>query len=121
MIDILDVLLNASLIALFTSITMYVMSNIIMKNVKKDLKREAEEWLNSEKGQKAIYSIGLLLGNAIMTGSGLGPAKSGGKLKLQDILMQGLMSFFQGNLKLPTSGTESPKQTSQGEGFKSKF
>jgi len=43
--------------------------------------------------QKRIYSIGTLLGQGIAQGTGL--KSSGGKLKFQDIIMQGASMFLQ--------------------------
>lgn len=73
-------------------ITMY----LGWKLAKRDAKRQIEEWINSDIGQKAIYSIGILLGNAIKQGVGI--TGSGGKMKMENIIMQGIAGFIQGKL-----------------------
>ena len=78
-----------------TPITFYVG----YKLAKKDAKQQIEQWINSDTGQKAIYSIGLLLGNAIKQGVGLGTG--GGKMKFENLLVQAGIGFLQNKGILP--------------------
>lgn len=48
-----------------------------------------------EKLQRSIYSVGILLGNGIATGTGL---KGGGKMKFTDLIFQGIGQFLQGKM-----------------------
>lgn len=47
---------------------------------KQELKDMAEQWLNSEKGQKALLQIGALIGNGVKTGVGLNAPRGKGGL-----------------------------------------
>lgn len=54
-----------------------------VETLKIDVKRDLETWLNSETGQKAIFSIGAIIGNGAKAGFGIGT--KGGKFKWQDL------------------------------------
>jgi hypothetical protein len=83
-------------------------SYVTFKIVKKSMKSEIEEWLNSPKGHEAIYSIGVLLGNAIMQGTGLQkPAK--GKGGLEALVVQGITALLSGKLNLGSAPAETPQ------------
>lgn len=66
----------------------------LIKNTKKELKGEAEAWLNSEKGQKALYTIGVLVGNGVKGGFGIKKGK--GKFKFEDIIGQIASRWIEG-------------------------
>jgi len=104
MSEIVPIVGAAAVGVLSGSISSYVMFRI----VKKSIKREAEEWLNSEKGQKAIYTIGVLLGNAIKQGVGLGTG--GGKLKFENIIGQAIAGFIQSKIPVSQNTYEQPQQ-----------
>lgn len=99
MSEIVPILASGIIGALSGSIGSYV----IFKIVKRSMKHDIEEWLNSERGQKAIYTIGVLLGNAIKQGVGLG--SSGGKLKLENIIGQAIAGFIQSKIPIGTAQT----------------
>ncbi len=75
-------------------------SYVTFRVVKKSIKTEAEAWLNSEKGQKAIYTIGVLLGNAIKQCVGLGGGGGGGKIKLENIIGSAIAGFIQSKIPI---------------------
>lgn len=60
---------------------------------KNQLKNEAETWLNSESGQKAIYSIGAIIGNGAKAGIGI--KTSGGKFKFENLIAEIAGRFIQ--------------------------
>jgi len=70
------------------------------------IKGDLEKWLNSETAQKALYSIGGLIGNG--AASGLGIQKGSGKFKWQNLVGDLATQFIQGKLQLP-KGIVSPK------------
>lgn len=50
----------------------------MLDKAKTEIKLEAEEWLNSEKGQKALFSIGALIANGAKSGFNLNIPKGKG-------------------------------------------
>jgi len=93
MSEIVPILVSGVVGVLGGSVGSYVMFKI----VKSSMKTEIEQWVNSEKGREAIYSIGILLGNAIATGSGLNRlTKTQGGLK--GMVMQGIAQFIQSKI-----------------------
>jgi len=107
----LETLLSAGIGALTVFLSMLIVSKKIdnmVENTKKQLKVEAEAWLNSEKGQKAIFTVGAIIGNGAK--SGLGMNSRSGKFKWQDLAGQVITEFFtkgkgfnlQGNTKTPS-------------------
>ena len=63
---------------------------------KGQIKVDLEKWVNSEVAQKALYSLGGMIGSGAMAGSGLQP--KGGKMKFPDLIMQLASTFIQGKL-----------------------
>lgn len=95
----IEVVINAVISALTVLLGYYVISKKAEKIVEKtkiELKDELEDWLNSENGQKALFSIGALIGNGAKSGFGLN-ARSG-KYKPQDLLAQIAAQFIQQKL-----------------------
>lgn len=92
--DLLLILASGAISGLSAGIVGYLLLN----HTKKALKTELEAWLNSEKGQKAIYQIGVLLGNAIKQGVGL--QTKGGSLKLDNLIGQAIAGFIQNRFNL---------------------
>ena len=72
--------------AIMTSVSVSIGSYITFKIIKKKLKQEAETWLNSETGQKALYSIGAMIAQGAK--DSIPFVSKGGKFKWQDILVQ---------------------------------
>lgn len=68
----------------------------IIEDLKDQLKHDAEGWLNSETGQKALYQIGGLIGTGAR--SGLGLQKRGGKRGLMDVAIELGSEFLKGRL-----------------------
>lgn len=95
----LSVLISAFYIKRFLAVT--------IENQKVYIKNEVETWLNSEKGQKALFQIGAIIGNGAKAGIGL--ESRGGKFKLQDLIGQIAMQYFTGNQGVFGQGQESPK------------
>lgn len=98
-----EIILNASLSAIISGLTLlmgyYVLTKKAEKMVEKQknlIKSDVQSWLNSENGQKALYSIGALVGNGARTGIGL-QTKSG-KFKWQDLVGQIVGSYVQKNV-----------------------
>ena len=79
--------------------------NGIMDNLESKLKKDVEEWLNSEKGQKALYSIGGMIGAGARQGIGLG--KGGGKFSFADLATQIVGGFFNKQGQQTPSGQQS--------------
>lgn len=90
------------------SIMSYIMAKIMVKNVKKEAEPMIDKaytqvftkfraFLNEEDGQKMIYSLGVLMGNGARTG--LGIQKTGGKFKIQDLIMQGVGQYIQSKIQ----------------------
>ena len=57
----------------------------IVDELKSELKGDAEAWLNSETGQKALFSIGAMVANGGKAGLGL--QKTGGKKGLEGLII----------------------------------
>jgi hypothetical protein len=92
----------------------------IFDHLEVKIKKDAEDWLNSEKGQQALYQIGVLVGNGAKSGFGLA---KGGKFGFKDILMQAAGGLLQnGGLKSlfsPAEGTPAavPQKVPDSQGF----
>jgi len=98
-----EILMNASISAVITTLSLVIGYYVLSKKAEKlietnkiQLKIEAENWLNSEKGQKALYSIGALIGNGARTGIGL--QTKTGKFKFQDLLGQIAGNYIQNKI-----------------------
>lgn len=120
-----EMILNASLSAIITSLSIligyYVLTKKAEKMVEKHkilLKNDLEAWLNSEKGQKAIYSIGAIIGNGAKTGFGL--KTKGGKFKWQDLAGQIIGNYVQSKVLPSMNGVVSVDGAKKavGENFK---
>jgi len=61
--------------------------------LKAESKEQLELWLNSETGAKALYGIGVYIGNGAKSGIGLG--NKGGKFKFDDLIAQAGSQFLQ--------------------------
>lgn len=88
-----EILLNASISAIITTLSLVIGYYVLSKKAEKMIetqkiliKNDVGKWLNSETGQKALYSIGALIGNGARTGIGL--QTKTGKFKLQDLIGQ---------------------------------
>jgi len=65
----------------------------IIETKQEELMQSGQDLLNSEEGQKLLYSIGALIGNGAMAGTGL--KKKSGKFQWQDLAAQVVGSFIQ--------------------------
>lgn len=96
MVTMLETIIS-SLISTITLVIAYIYTQRMIKNtvenIKRELKLELETWLNSENGQKAIYSIGAIIGNGAKSGFGL--QTKGGKFKWQDLVGQIASQYIQ--------------------------
>jgi uncharacterized membrane protein YbjE (DUF340 family) len=72
-----------------------------IENSKKELKNEVEMWLNSEKGQKALYAIGALVGSGMKAQFSF--LTKGGKFKWQDLVAQIGIGWAQKSGLIPTA------------------
>jgi len=77
------------------------------------VRNEIFDYLESEEGQKMIFSIGALFGNGVKSGLGMNPRR--GKFKWQDLISMAIAQFFQS--KLPTSAVSSEKYNNPYEKF----
>lgn len=75
---------------------------------KNQLKTEVEGWLNSETGAKALYGVGMMLGQGAKQSIGIGT--KGGKMKWTDLLAQIGINWAQKNLNLGNLGQTGPGQ-----------
>lgn len=92
--SIIEPILNAVMVGISASIGAYIGGRLMYRHIKNDVKPTLETYLNSEQGRNAIMSIGILLGNAIMTGSGLQkPNRSQGGLN--GLISQGIGILMQ--------------------------
>jgi len=108
----LEIILSAVITTIITTFSIvigyYVLTkkaNEMIETNKKTLKNDMEIWLNSETGQKALYSIGALIGNGAK--SGIGIQTKSGKFKWQDLIGQIVGSYVQGNI-LPKIAQTNP-------------
>lgn len=96
----------------------FIVSKIIKKDIKNDaldvyegfkaqIKYDAEQWLNGETGQKALFQIGALIGNGAKSGIGL--QKRGGKKGLEGFIMDIAGEF----LKNKFGQSQQPQQPQQ--------
>jgi len=112
----LDILLILSIAIVFATITIYVIYKKAIKfietmlptlllssieAVKPQLKRELEEYVNSEKFQKAAMGIGALIGNGAKTGFGF-QGSTKGKNGISGLIGDVLSQFI--NQKIPNIG-----------------
>jgi len=76
--------------------TMYISKKLekTIESEKKKAKTEIQAWLNSENGQKALFTIGAIIGNGAKSGFGL--TQKTGKFKMEDLIGQ-----IVGNYVLP--------------------
>ena len=89
MFEVLNLVYPGVITILSALMVYYLASKKVEKTInfyKKQLKDEAEKWLNSETGTKALYSVGVMVGNGAKDSIGLG--SKGGKFKWQDLLAQ---------------------------------
>lgn len=103
----MDILTIVCLNTLITAFIAYVLLRVIMgnfpeiiENLKGEIKSDLETWLNSDKGQKALYQIGGLVGHGAVAGAGI--QKTGGKFKWENVLGELVTSWIQG--KNPLGG-----------------
>jgi len=90
------VILNTIMSVLSAYIVYYMLSKKAEKTVnfyKNLLKNDAEAWLNSETGAKALYGIGMMIGQGAKQSIGIGT--KGGKFKWKDMLIQMGLSYVQ--------------------------
>jgi len=86
---VLDISLSAVMSLISALIVYFLLEKKAEKTIekyKKELKIEAESWLNSDNGQKAIYSIGAIIGNGAKAGFGI--STRGGKFKLENLVSE---------------------------------
>jgi len=84
---VLDISLSAVMSLISALIVYFLLEKKAEKTIEKyknQLKNEAEQWLNSDNGQKAIYSIGAIIGNGAKAGLGIN-ARSG-KFKIENLV-----------------------------------
>src|SRR3990170_8418451 len=97
---ILGAIINAVIVGpIIAYLTSYLAKRMVkntVKDLKNDLKTELEAWLNSEKGQKALYLVGGLVASGMK--SGLGLQKTGGKMSLEGIIAQLVGNFLQAKI-----------------------
>ena len=79
-------------------IATYIIAKKIMKDTKDDIIDEVFDIIQTEDGQKFLYSVGALIGNGIKTGVGI--SGKGGKFKLQDVLMSAVGQFIQSKIPI---------------------
>ena len=115
--DILGTLINAALTGLTVALMTYVISKRMLAQAKRDIKQEAEAWLNSDVGQKAIFSIGALIANGAKSGFQLqNPRGKGG---FEGLIMNVIGQFIQSKLPAVVSGEISPAAAT--EKFKTEY
>jgi len=92
----------------------------ILENSKNTLKKELEDWLNTEKGKIALYMVGTMIGNGLKTGVGFGGK---GKRKWEDLAMEGISQFLKGGFKFPSGENKSTTDlaTKKPDDWKPKF
>jgi len=86
----------------------YIVLNLFVKRAKKQLKEEAVAWINSEIGQKAIFSIGALAGQGAKTGFGI--SKTGGKFNIQSIIAQIAGNYLERQFNVGSPAQTAPQQ-----------
>ena len=87
--------------------SIYFLARKLIENEKKRLKTELEAWLNSENGQKALFSIGALMAAGMKSGMGL--TQKGGKFKMEDLIGQIIGSFIQKQIPNLISQEQKPE------------
>jgi len=107
-------ILNPILLGFIAYLSIRKLRNMIpetIESLKIDVKKEFEAWLNSETGQRAIYTIGAIIGNGAKEGFGMG--KKGGKFKWQDLLGEIIGGYAKQKLGLTEQGeTPAPSKES---------
>lgn len=102
-----EYILTAVIVALSTFIGVWYIqrkAEILIENTKYDIKEEVKTWLNSEVGQKALFTVGAIIGNGAKSGFGIS-AKSG-KFKWQDLLGQIAGNYIQNTFGGGTQGVQ---------------
>ena len=105
------VALNTIMSLLSAFIVYYLLSKKAEKTVefyKNTLKTEAEAWLNSETGAKALYGIGAMIGQGAKQSIGMGT--TGGKFKWQDLVTQIGLKWVENKIPGLGLGTSTPGQ-----------
>jgi cell division protein FtsW (lipid II flippase) len=89
-----------------------MVSNLFLSGfdaLKPKLKEEIGGWLNSEKGQKALWEIGGLIGNGAKSGLGYG-GSTRGKGGLQGLLTDLIGNYIQQKVGLPNQVANTTSQ-----------
>lgn len=103
----MDILISSLIPSLLTLIGGYFILKRLKKEVKNiacdiifeqktEIKHDLEDWLNSDAGLKALYTIGSLIGSGALKGTGI--QKGTGKLKWQDLALQVASGFIKDKL-----------------------
>lgn len=89
--DVFEIIMSIACLSSAVGIT-YVMFSLkkyvenLISEQKAELKAELEAWLNSEKGQKALYTIGALVAQGAKDSMPF--ISKGGKFKMTDLIAQ---------------------------------
>lgn len=103
------VLLNNAIFAIILFVFLRVLIGKlpqITEFLRETIKNDLETWLNSETGQKALYSIGGLIGHGAVAGSRI--QKTGGKFKWENLLGDIVSQYIQ--TKIPLIPKVNPNQ-----------
>jgi len=87
-----------------TFLSVFIGVKYAQKKLTEELEDKIFDVLESEEGQKLVYSIGVLLGNGIK--SGVGFKGSRGKFKWQDLIGYTIAQFIQSKLPVQQGATE---------------
>jgi len=101
-------ILSAVIGSLLTVVVGYATFKLTLPSIKKELftalldekslENALQVAINNEKLQKFLYEAGGLVGSGASAGLGLGGRSGGGKLKLQDLIMQLAGGYLQNKL-----------------------
>ncbi len=120
--NMLDSLYGVFSVLLGTLIATFILefrAKKLINQYKKELKQEAEAWLNSETGQKAIFQIGAIIGNGAK--AGLGMTTKSGKFRWQDLAGQVLSQWIQGRMPQTKAFNQPEQQNNTDLGWKKKL
>ena len=96
--SVLSGIITGLIIAIIAYIAIVKYVPKMIENQKILIKNEIEEWLNSEKGQKAIFLIGGLAANGIKSGFNI--SGKSGKFKWQELAADIIDNLFRSKMNV---------------------
>jgi len=106
MMEISIALLTGSIMGVTFALIAYVLLKRYIEQLKNESIFQLREWLNSEAGQKTIYSLGALIAQGAKGGFGI--SKGSGKLSLNNLILEIAGKWFGSKQNSSNEGSSQP-------------